>query len=51
MDNAKFRKTVLAKMVRKNKWPIELLTMRQSSKFRNKKGQLYQLFKLTKKAK
>ena len=41
MTNRKFMEQVLAGMVRKNEWPVGLLTQRQASKFRNKRGTLY----------
>jgi len=45
MTNEQFKERVLAGMVRMNDWPITLITTRQASKFRMKRGTLYRLWK------
>ncbi len=43
--NEEFKKRVLAQMVKDNEFPESLLTTRQASKFRMKKGLLYWMWK------
>lgn len=46
VTNEKFRRTVISPMIEKNGWDIALNTQRQASKFRNKRGTVYGMWRL-----